>query len=345
MPERLAIGIDVGGTKIAAGLVDEDGRVLARTRRATPSTDPLAVVDAIDEMVRELQAGQLVRAVGVGAAGYVDATGSTVVFSPHLAWRNEPLRDAVARRTGLPTLIDNDANAAAWAEWRFGAAQNQPDVTLVNLGTGIGGAMVLDGRLYRGYSGMAGEFGHQRVVPDGLPCECGNSGCWEQYASGRVLQRRAEAAVASGDAIGRALVELAGSAEAVDGRTVGRLAETGDAEAIGWIGEIGRWLGIGLADLAAALDPALFVIGGGVSRNGELLLRPARVAFAEHLTGRGYRAEARIVAAHLGEDAGLVGAADLARLRARRRRPASPGYSVRDRAVERSDRRRRRRRR
>ncbi|MBC9225463.1 ROK family glucokinase [Aeromicrobium sp. 636] len=343
MSERLAVGIDVGGTKIAGGVVDEDGRVVARARRATPTTDPTAVLDAITEIVAEFRAQYVVRAVGVGAAGYVDVTGSTVVFSPHLAWRNEPLRDALVRRTALPVLVDNDANAAGWAEWRFGAAQNHPDVVMVNLGTGIGGAMVLDGRLYRGHSGMAGEFGHQRVVEDGRPCPCGNRGCWEQYASGRVLQRRASAAVAEGSDIGRALVDLAGTPEQVDGTIVGRLAMAGDEEAIAWVGDVGRWLGIGLANLAAALDPGIFVIGGGVSENGEALLRPARHAFADHLTGRGYRSEARIVAAHLGNDAGLVGAADLARLRARRRRLASPGYSVRGPAVARSDRRRRRR--
>lgn len=342
MPERLAVGIDIGGTKIAGGVVDEDGRILARGRRATPSTDATAVLDAIGDLVEEFRSSFTVRAVGVGAAGYVDVTGSTVVFSPHLAWRNEPLRDAVVRRTGLPVLVDNDANAAGWAEWRFGAAQNQPDLVLVNLGTGIGGAMVLDGRLYRGHAGMAGEFGHQRVVEDGRPCECGNRGCWEQYASGRVLDRRAAAAVAEGTAIGRALVELAGDPGRVDGRTVAALAGRGDPEATAWIADVGRWLGIGLANLAAALDPNLFVIGGGVSDTGELLLGPARSAFSQHLTGRGFRPEARIVPAHLGNDAGVVGAADLARLRARRRRPASPGYSARGPVVGRSGTRRRR---
>ncbi|WP_313408086.1 ROK family protein, partial [Aeromicrobium sp.] len=227
MPERLAVGIDIGGTKIAGGVVDEDGRVLARSRRATPTTDALAVLDAIAGIVEEFREAYQVRAVGVGAAGYVDVTGSTVVFSPHLAWRNEPLRDAVVRRTGLPVLVDNDANAAGWAEWRFGAAQNQPDVVLVNLGTGIGGAMVLDGRLYRGHSGMAGEFGHQRVVDEGRPCECGNRGCWEQYASGHVLDRRALAAVESGTDIGRALLDLVGRGGQVDGRAVGELAARG----------------------------------------------------------------------------------------------------------------------
>lgn len=324
--ERLAIGIDIGGTKIAAGVVDEDGRVRARTRRRTPTTDPLEVLDAITEIVDELRADFRVKAIGIGAAGYVDRSRSTVVFSPHLAWRNEPLRDAVARRTKLPVLVDNDANAAGWAESRYGSAQNEPDVVLVNLGTGIGGAIVIDGVLYRGHHGMAGEFGHLQVVPAGRPCECGNAGCWEQYASGRVLERRARAEVRTDSAFGRALVDVAGSAERVEGATVGVLAAAGDVTACAWIAEIGEWLGVGLAGLAASFDPGVFVIGGGVSENRDLLLEPARAAFSSSLTGRGYRAEARIVLAHLGGDAGLVGAADLARLHAKRftRRARAP---------------------
>lgn len=313
MPDRLAVGIDIGGTKIAGGVVDEQGRILARTRRRTPSTDPAAVVDAIAEITEELAEGFAVSALGIGAAGFVDATGSTVMFSPHLAWRREPLRDAAARRTGLPVLVDNDANAAGWAEWRFGAARGENEAVLVNLGTGIGGAIILHGTLYRGHDGMAGEFGHQQIVPDGLPCPCGNVGCWEQYASGRALERRARAAVAAGDPIAAELIGAAGRADDVDGSTVGLLARQGHPEAVAWLEDVGRWLGVGLANLAAALDPGVFVIGGGVGENGDLLLEPARSAFAAHLTGRGYRREARIVAAHLGNDAGLVGAADLAR--------------------------------
>ena len=207
MAERLALGFDIGGTKIAAGVVDEDGRVLARRVTETPSTDPTAVLDAISTITEELRSDHHVRAIGIGAAGFVDATGSTVLFSPHLAWRNEPLRDAVARRTKLPVLVDNDANASGWAEWRFGAAQNEPDLVLITLGTGIGGAVVIDGQPYRGRYGLAGEFGHMQVVPDGLPCECGNHGCWEQYASGRVLTRRGREAAVSGTELGRRLLD------------------------------------------------------------------------------------------------------------------------------------------
>lgn len=343
MPDKLAIGIDIGGTKIAAGVVDEDGFVLARRRRITPSTDPALVLDAITDLTAELAAEHPVKSVGIGAAGFIDASQSTVLFAPHLAWRNEPLRDRVSRRTRLPVLVDNDANASGWAEWRFGAAQNEPDVVVVTLGTGIGGAILMDGQLYRGSHGIAGEFGHQLVEPGGRSCECGNAGCWEQYASGRVLTRQAQAEVAAGSDLGQRLVVLAeGDADLVDGSHVTQLARAGDVIATGWIAEVGRWLGIGLANLSAALDPGLFVIGGGVSDADELLLGPARLAYAAQLTGRGYRSEARIVRAHLGPEAGLVGAADMARITARRRRPAHPGARVRAAArTGRSPRRRR----
>jgi glucokinase len=338
LPERLAIGIDIGGTKIAAGVVDEDGQVLARTRRMTPTTEPDAVLDAIEEVTDVLRADHHVTSIGIGAAGFVDATQSTVVFAPHLAWRNEPLRDRVSRRTKLPVLVDNDANASGWAEWRFGAAQNEPDLVLITLGTGIGGALVIDGQPYRGRFGIAGEFGHMRVVPDGRPCECGNHGCWEQYASGRVLMRAAHDQVAAGTDLGRRLAELAGGPDLVEGKHLTALAEQGDDWCAEQIADVGRWLGIGMADLAAALDPGLFVIGGGASDAREMLLGPARSSYEAQLTGRGFRPAARIVGAHLGPEAGLVGAADMARLTARRRRPASPGGRVRVRGAARSGR-------
>lgn len=318
MADELAIGIDVGGTKIAAGVVDEQGRVLARRLAETPATDPAAVLDTIGDLVNELRGEHDVGSLGIGAAGFVDASGSIVLFAPHLAWRDEPLRDAAADRTGLPVVVENDANASGWAEWRFGAVQGEPHVLLVTLGTGIGGAIVIDGKPYRGRHGLAGEFGHIQVVPDGLPCDCGNHGCWEQYASGRVLTRRGRAAAEEGTELGRRLLDAAGgSVQEIHGSHVTQVARDGDREATGWIADVGEWLGVGLASLAAALDPGAFVVGGGLSDAGELLLAPTRSSFSGSLTGRGYRPEARIVAAGLGPDAGLIGAADLARFTAR----------------------------
>ena len=313
MPERLAIGVDIGGTKLTAGVVDERGRVRELRRRETPSTSAAAVADVVVDVVAQLRLGHDVVGVGLGAAGFVDASRSSVLFAPHLAWRNEPLQQAIGRRVGLPVVVENDANAAAWAEWRFGAAQGEDAVVGITLGTGIGGGIVLGGEVYRGRFGMAGEFGHMQVVPDGRRCECGNRGCWEQYASGNALVREArELAAAKSPQAGRLLGMAGGDSVAITGPLVTRAAQHGDPDAVELFAQIGRWLGAGLANLAAALDPGVFVVGGGVSQAGGLLIGPARAAFAEALTGRGFRPEARVVLARLGNDAGMIGAATLA---------------------------------
>ena len=318
MSGGLSVGIDIGGTKVAGGVVDVDGVVVARARRDTPhrSTSPSVVEDTIVDVVAELidGAGDDVVAVGIGAAGFVAADRATVVFAPHLSWRDEPLEANLQRRVPVPISVDNDANAAAWAEWRFGAAQGESHVVMVNLGTGIGGAMILDGQIMRGRFGIAGEFGHMQVVPGGQRCECGNKGCWEQYASGNALVREARAMMTAGSPMATDLLDLVGGdPSSLTGPMITEAARDGDATATELLGEIGQWLGIGIANLAAALDPGVFVIGGGVSAAGDLLLEPARTTFRRHLTGRGYRPEARIVAAALGNEAGLIGAADLAR--------------------------------
>lgn len=313
----LAIGIDIGGTKVAGGVVGENGEILARARRDTPhrSKRPRVVEDTIVDVVEELRAQHPdVEAVGIGAAGFVAADRATVVFAPHLSWRDEPLRDALSKRIDAPIMVDNDANAACWAEWRFGAAQGDVDVVMVNLGTGIGGAILIHGEIFRGRYGIAGEFGHMQVVPEGQRCECGNRGCWEQYASGNALVREARAMILANSPVATDLAaRVEGRAEDLTGPIVTEAARDGDATSIELLSEIGHWLGIGIANLAAAFDPGTFVIGGGVSAAGELLLGPARDTFRRRLTGRGYRPEARIVAAKLGNEAGLIGAADLAR--------------------------------
>ena len=192
----LSIGVDIGGTKVAAGVVDEDGEILRHLVRPTPSRSPEAVENAIVEVVDSLSDGLPVKSAGIGAAGWVDTEQALVRFSPHLAWRNEPLRDRLSERIDLPVIVDNDANAAAWAEYEFGAGRDSRVMTCITLGTGIGGALVINGRVFRGRYGMAGEFGHMTVVPDGHWCPCGNRGCWEQYASGNSLVRDAKALLA-----------------------------------------------------------------------------------------------------------------------------------------------------
>src|SRR5206468_27656 len=199
--------------------------------------------------------------------------------SPHLAWRNEPLLASLSGRIDLPLLIENDANAAAWAEFRFGAATDQSVVVCVTLGTGIGGGLVVDGAVYRGAFGVACEYGHMTVVPDGLACACGNRGCLEMYASGRALAREARELAASSPVAAARMLALAGSPEALTGPIVTAAAAEGDPAALSICVDMGRWLGRGLASLAAVLDPAMFVIGGGVSAAGELLIKPVRDEF------------------------------------------------------------------
>jgi glucokinase len=312
----LTIGVDVGGTKVLAGVVDENGEILARSRRPTPSTSPAETADAIADAVSELRQGRDIDAVGIGAAGWIDETRSRVLFAPNLAWREEPLRDIVEARIGLPVVVENDANAAAWGEHRFGAGRGQGHLILITVGTGIGCGIILDGVLYRGRFGVGGEPGHVRVVPDGRPCGCGNSGCWEQYCSGRALEREARDLIAGGGSGGEALLARAGGdVDQITGPFVTTAAMDGDEAALACFAIVGGWLGQGLADLAATLDPGCFVIGGGVSEAGDLLLLPARKRFQETLTGRGHRPFAEIVIAELSQEAGLVGAADLARVR------------------------------
>jgi glucokinase len=310
----LTIGVDVGGTKVAAGVVDIHGRIVEKLKRSTPAARPDDTADVISDVVLELLSRHNVTAVGIGAAGFVDETRSTVLFAPNLAWRGEPVKKRVEDRIGRTVIVENDANAAAWAEARMGAARDQQDVMLITVGTGIGAGIVLDGRLYRGRWGTAGEPGHYRVVPDGRLCGCGNRGCWEQYASGNALVAEArELATRSPSAAVRLLQLGGGSPDGIDGPAVTQAARESDAGALSCFEIVGGWLGHGLADLAAILDPGCFVIGGGVSEAGEMLLGPARAAYRSSLTGRAYRQLADVRLAELGPDAGLIGAADLAR--------------------------------
>ncbi|SDS06646.1 glucokinase [Friedmanniella luteola] len=310
----LSIGIDIGGTKVAAGVVDEQGVILERLQEPTPSHSPVAVEDAIVRLVRQLRSRHRVDAVGIGAAGWVDNEQAVVRFSPHLAWRSEPLKARLVERVDLPLIVDNDANAAAWAEYRFGAGRGSSVMVCITLGTGIGGGLVINRQLFRGTYGMAGEWGHMIAVPGGHWCECGNRGCWEQYASGNSLVREARALARTNSPTAFRLLEMVGGdPDEITGPDVTAAAIAGEPNSVELLADVGTWLGRGIANLAAALDPEVVVIGGGVSAAGDLLLLPARQAFSRTLTGRGFREEARLELAHFRNDAGLIGAADLAR--------------------------------
>jgi glucokinase len=312
-----AIGVDIGGTKIAAGVVDDDGRIVAKTKRTSRGLDVDDLDAAVVDACRELAAAHDVGAVGLAAPGFIGADQATVRFTPNLPWRDHPLRDRVAAALGLdvPIVVANDANAAGWAEFRFGVGRDVSDMLLLTIGTGLGGAVVVAGRLVVGAWGMAGEVGHMRVVPDGQLCGCGQSGCWEQYASGSALVREARSAAATDPDRAARLLELAdGDPERITGPAVTTAALDGDPLAVDLLADVGRWIGEGSATVAALLDPELVVIGGGVAAAGDLLLAPAREAFAARLSARGFRPEATFALASMGNDAGIVGAADLARL-------------------------------
>ncbi len=311
----LTVGIDIGGTKIAGGVVDETGSILRKERRVTPSRSAAGVEKAVIELVREFRRDHDIAAVGIGAAGFVDAKRSRVLTAPNLGWVDEPLKKTIEAGVGIPVIVENDANAAAWGEYRFGGQFDEDaDIICVTVGTGIGGGLIFNGKLYRGAHGVAAEIGHLNVAPGGRPCGCGNRGCWEQYASGNALVRETRQLAADRRTEADVLLALGdGTPEGVEGKHITEAAREGDPVALAAFDSLARWLGLGMADLATTLDPTAFVIGGGVSEAGDLLLGATRRAFLDSLSSADRRSLPAVKLASLGNDAGLIGAADLAR--------------------------------
>lgn len=307
----LTVGIDIGGTKIAGGVVNEQGDVLAKARVETPS-DVREIEGAVVEMVRGLRELHEVTAVGVAAAGFVDRDRSTIYFGANIDWRDEPLRSRLEARIDLPVIIENDANAAGWAEYHFGAGRGYQDFVMLTIGTGVGGAVVANGQLYRGGHGAAGELGHTRYIRDGLLCGCGQRGCIEQYASGRALQRIA-GEIADAGGMGLALAAAREQRGKLTGPMISRLVAQGDPGATQALRVVASAIGEICGQFSATLDPQVFVIGGGVAQLGQLLLDPINEAYVEYLPAHGFRPAANITIAELVNDAGLIGAADLAR--------------------------------
>ncbi|GAA4173441.1 ROK family glucokinase [Gryllotalpicola koreensis] len=308
-----AIGIDIGGTKVAGALVDEDGTIVRQDRKPTPAGDSEALKQVVVDMINELADGTDAVAAGVAAPGFIDATGSIVYYTPNVPWRHEQLRHAIEPKVGVPVIIENDANAAGWAEFRFGAGRLSTDMVMLTIGTGVGGAIVANDHLFRGGFGAAGELGHMRIVPNGLPCGCGANGCIEQYGSGRALQRYANT-LADAGGIGQKLAEVRSkNGDYLHGKDIGDLIDEDDPGALQALRQLGDWLGQACASFAAILDPQVFVFGGGVASAGEKLLAPVRQAFLQTLPARGYHPEPEFKIAELVNDAGVVGAADVAR--------------------------------
>ncbi len=309
----LTVGVDVGGTSVRAGVVDGEGTVHDSARAPTPNGEA-ALEAALAGVVAELAKRHDVGAVGLALAGFVTPDLRGVRFAPHLAWRDAPVADRMAQRIGLPVVVEHDANAAALAERRFGAAAGASTVVFVALGTGIGSALLLDGRLYRGAFGVAPELGHLRVVPDGRPCSCGKHGCWERYCSGTALATTAVELLARDPGRSPSLRRLVtGDPGQVTGQRVAAAVREGDPVACEAMADLARWLGEGLALVADVFDPELVVIGGGVSESAPLFLDEAREHYASVVTGAGRRPLARIRTAQLGPAAAVVGAAQLAR--------------------------------
>jgi glucokinase len=306
----LTVGIDIGGTKIAGGVVDPGGTILEKLRVDTPA-DPEALTDAVAAMVRHFGEHHDIAAVGVAAAGFIDRDRAVILHAPNIDWHNAPLRDELQDRLSMPITLENDANAAGWAEFRFGAGRRTHDMVMLTMGTGVGGAIVTSGKLFRGGNGIAGELGHIRHIRDGLLCGCGQRGCIEMYASGRALQREANE-IADAGGIGARLAEVRAEKGEIPGTAVSRLVLEDDPGAIEALHRVASALGEACASFQAVLDPELFVIGGGVAQLGDILLDPMRAAYAASLPGGGERPGAEFAIAQLVNDAGLIGVADLA---------------------------------
>jgi glucokinase len=306
---RLAIGLDIGGTKIAGGVVDEYGTVVAELVEPTPEeSDAASVTAVLLSMIERFRAGHEVVAIGVGAAGIVEWPAGTMLWAPNNAYRNWPVREQLEKATELSVTVDNDANVAALAEARLG--EPYPNMVLVTVGTGIGGGLVMDHQIYRGPTGMAAELGHIILNPDGPRCGCGNHGCFEAYASGTALTRMARDAAAD-DPDG--LIARIGAEDGeVTGRTVLKAVREGDETAKALFARLGRWLGVGIASLANIFEVDAIVVGGGLVETGELLLAPARAAAREYAYAPMARGVPPVVAATFGGDAGKIGAALLA---------------------------------
>lgn len=313
---KIAIGVDVGGTATKAGVVDGSGRVSLRTERGTDRTAGTKGILAVVEELLEKAAREDVPidAIGVGAAGFIDSVSGSVTFAPNLTYDDPAIAEALRARTGLPVVVDNDANAAAWGEMTFGTARGAKDIACITLGTGIGSGFILDGRLLRGSTGAGAEFGHTVIDPDGPQCPCGLVGCLEQFASGTAIAREARSAV-TGDPTS-SILAFAGSPEAVTAAHVAKAARQYDDTARRILQRAGRALGIGLSNVANVFDPEVIVLAGSVIAAGEAYLGAARDRLTE-MTAQQRRRPMRLDVTALKDDAGLIGAAALAFVEAR----------------------------
>ena len=311
-----AIGIDIGGTKVLGGVVTGTGEILATARRDTPREGGRALTEAIANVATELAQQFPVDSIGVSAAGFISSDRQTMLATPNISnWNGVNLVAELTEILDKKIVLENDANAAAWGEFKFGAGRGRNDLMMLTLGTGVGGGLILDGAVFRGAFGIGAELGHIRLVPDGHLCGCGIRGCLEQYASGSALMRHAREAIDASPLLARNLLDRGdGTIESLRGSDITDAARDGDPVAIAAFNTMATYLGAGIASLCAVIDPSCVVLGGGVIDAGELFLGPTRDAALRLIPFSGKHPYPEIVAAELGNHAGLVGVADLSRI-------------------------------
>jgi glucokinase len=311
-----AIGIDIGGTKVLGGVVTGTGEILATARRDTPREGGRALTEAIANVATELAQQYPVDSIGVSAAGFISSDRQTMLATPNISnWNGVNLVAELTEILAKKIALENDANAAAWGEFKFGAGRGRNDLMMLTLGTGVGGGLILDGSVFRGAFGIGAELGHIRIVPEGHLCGCGIRGCLEQYASGSALIRHAREAIDASPLLARNLLDRGdGTIEGLRGNHITEAARDGDPVAIAAFNTMATYLGAGIASLCAVIDPSCVVLGGGVIDAGELFLGPTRDAALRLIPFSGKHPYPEIVAAELGNHAGLVGVADLSRI-------------------------------
>jgi glucokinase len=316
MGESLVIGIDLGGTKVATAAADLEGSLLSKVIKPTcPERGVDAVIDTVVDSVKEAAASAGaskadIKSIGIGSPGPIDPEAGTVIFAPNLMWHNVPIVHILEGILDLPVYLENDANVAGLGEYRFGAGRDSKNMIYITVSTGVGGGLILDGKIHAGSFGMAGEVGHMTIVNDGPLCGCGNQGCLEALAAGPAIARKARACVLHGEETIMADM-VSGRIEEITSKTVGEAALAGDILAKEIVDKTGEYLGIGVANLINVINPDAVVIGGGVSNMGELLLVPLRRAAGRRAIKAAFE-KVRIVKAELGSDAGVVGAVCLA---------------------------------
>jgi glucokinase len=310
----LTIGVDIGGTKVSAGVVDLDGNIISSDRRSTPVSGGVELIATITDLIKSLQERHEIAGIGISIAALISADQGTIVGAPNIANLSKlNFVEELKKSFNLPVVAENDANSAMWAEYKFGNAKNLNPVMFFIIGTGMGGGLVIDGKLFKGANGIGAEFGHMIVQPNGIKCGCGANGCIEQYASGSALMRYAKEEMKADPIKAKELLKYSDASGDISGATLTTAAKQGNEIALSAFNKQADWLGSACASYTLLLDPQAIVIGGGVVEAGELFLNPVRLAMEKYMPFAGTHSLPKIVAAKYGNDAGLIGAADLVR--------------------------------